>query len=81
MSLFLRLGNKAMNVSGFECCFCKKGIEENKTDPLDMTIVFNEDYKKKTGSFQLLFAHFDCLKNCLHKDNQGYLIKDDEDAE
>ncbi len=66
---------------GSQCCFCKKSIEGNAVDPLDISVVFNEDVKKKTGSFQTFYAHFSCLKERLHKDNQGYLIREDKDDE
>ncbi len=68
-----------MKITGFECCFCKKSIAENSVEPLDITVVFNEDIKQKTGSFQNFYAHFFCLKKKLHKDSQGYLIREDED--
>jgi hypothetical protein len=65
-------------INGFECCFCKQSIEENKVDPVDINIVLNEDMQLKTGSFQNFYCHFDCLKKRLHKDIQGYLVRDDE---
>jgi hypothetical protein len=64
-------------IKGFECCFCKKGIKETKTDPIDINVVFNEDMIKKTGSFQNFYAHFDCFHATLHKDIKGYFVNDD----
>ena len=32
-----------MEINGFECCFCKKDILENKIDPCDINIVINSD--------------------------------------
>jgi len=66
-------------IDGAMCCFCNKGIEENKVDPIDINIVFNEDMLEETGSFQSFYAHFYCLKPTLHKDIQGYLVRVDED--
>ena len=68
-----------MTITEFECCFCKQSIEENRIDPVDINIIFNEDMKHKTGSFQNFYAHFYCLKKRLHKDVQGYMVRDDED--
>jgi hypothetical protein len=65
-------------IKGFECCFCKKSIKETKIDPIDINIVFNEDMIEKTGCFQNFYAHFDCLHERLHKDIQGYFVKEDE---
>lgn len=31
----------------FQCCFCKMGIKETKTDPIDINIILNEDNIKK----------------------------------
>ncbi len=56
----------------------KKDIEENKVDPVDINIIFNENMKIKSGSFQNFYAHFYCLKEKLHKDVRGYLVRDDE---
>lgn len=67
-----------MEIVGFECCFCKKSIKEDLTDPLDLRVTFNEDIKENTGSFQIFSAHFECLKSKLHEDVQGYLIRDDD---
>jgi hypothetical protein len=70
---------KIMKITGFECCFCKKSIEEDSVDPIDINIVFNEDMINKTGSFQNFYAHFKCLKEKLHESMRGYLIREDED--
>ncbi len=67
-----------MKIKGFECCFCKKSINENQVEPVDISIVFNEDVKKKTGAMQLFYSHFDCLRDRLHKDNRGYLVREDD---
>lgn len=66
-------------IDGVMCCFCNKEIEENKTDPLDINIIYNEDMLQKTGTFRNFYAHFYCLKPTLHKDIQGYLVRTDED--
>ncbi len=62
-----------MNISGVECCFCKKNIERN--DALDVKVYFNSITKEK--DFQLFFTHFDCFKTKLHPSLQGYFIRDD----
>lgn len=64
-----------MNNWAFNCCICNQTIIENKVDPIDINIVFNEDMKLKTGSFQNFYAHFDCLKKFLHKNMQGYFVR------
>ena len=63
----------------FSCCFCNESIIENKVDPVDINVVLNEDMQKKNGSFQNFYAHFDCFKQKLHRDIQGYLLKEDQD--
>lgn len=65
-----------MKVTGFECCFCKKSIEENEIDPCDINIIINSEMKKdpKERSSQTFYSHFECLKEKLHKDIQGYFI-------
>ena len=64
-------------ITGFECCFCKKGIEKTRDDPVDMNLILNEDMQNRTGIFQNFYAHFLCLKSKLHKDVQGYFIGND----
>lgn len=66
-------------ISGFQCCFCGKGIEETSDNPVDIKVVLNSDFKNETDSFQLFYAHFICLKTKLHKSVQGFFIGDDED--
>lgn len=63
-------------ITGFECCFCKKRIEENKVDPCDINIVINSEMQKSCNnrSSQNFWCHFECLKEKLHKDIQGYFI-------
>jgi hypothetical protein len=68
-----------MKITGFQCCFCAKGIKEDRVDPLDINIIFNEDMKNNSGSFQNFYAHFSCLKEKLHTTMQGYLVRDDEE--
>jgi hypothetical protein len=68
-----------MNKMSFQCCFCAKGIEENKVDPIDINIVFNEDMKMGSRSFRNFYAHFYCFKEKLHKSTQGYLVRSDEE--
>ncbi len=62
----------------YRCCFCNKSVDENLVDPLDINIIFNEDMVKKTGSFQNFYAHFECLKDKLHPNVKGYLVRTDE---
>lgn len=66
-----------MKLSDFECCICKKTIAYSAVDPVDLKITLNEDFEKETGQFQLLYAHFQCLKQILHKDVQTYLVGED----
>jgi hypothetical protein len=54
------------NKPGFTCCFCNQGIIENQTDPIYITVGFNEDSIYKTEDKQLFFAHYDCFKQNLH---------------
>ena len=61
------------------CCFCNHGVIENKTDPIDVKVTFNEDIKQKTKTFQLFFAHFDCFKEKLHPSIEGYFVKEEEE--
>jgi len=73
-------------ITGFECCFCKKDIGENCVDPCDITIITNtgrarKGYKDECS--QQFYCHIDCLRNALHKDVRGYLVIDnclDDDA-
>jgi hypothetical protein len=68
-----------MEEFGFSCCFCNQGIIENKTDPVDIKIILNEDVLKKTGCEQIFYAHFNCFKEKLHQYFKGYFVKDNED--
>jgi hypothetical protein len=63
----------------FKCCFCNEGILENNVDPIDISIVLNEDMQKNNGSSQSFYAHFNCFKQKLYKDLQGYLVTDNPD--
>jgi len=64
------------NKLGTECCFCKKSIEPNKIDPCNISILAQWD-KPKTEQVDINFwCHFDCFKAKLHKDMQGYFLKD-----
>jgi hypothetical protein len=67
-----------MKITGFECCFCKKSIEENEIDPCDINIIINSEMKKgpKERCSQNFYSHFQCLKERLHKDIQGYFVLD-----
>jgi hypothetical protein len=65
-----------MKITGFECCFCKKDIIENDVDPCDLNIILNSEMKKLANdrSSLNLYSHFDCLKEKLDKNMQGYLL-------
>ena len=62
-----------IDIRGFQCCFCTNSIVENKVDPVDMKLICNDDLKNKTDTFQLLYAHFDCLGGKVHESLRGYL--------
>jgi len=70
-----------MNKFNFQCCFCNEGIAENKVDPIDISIIFNEDMLLKTGATQDFWAHFYCLQEKLHPYMKGYLIRTDKENE
>lgn len=65
-----------MEITGFECCFCTKSIEESYLNPVDINIIINGEMKKnkKERSAQNFYSHFDCLKQKLHKDFKGYFV-------
>ncbi len=63
---------------GFMCCFCNQGIIENKTDPIDINVIQNEDKQNKTGCDQSFFAHFNCFKEKLHRYFKGYFIQESD---
>lgn len=65
---------------GVRCCFCNQGIKESAVDPLDISVISNEE-KGNPDSFQLFYAHFICFKQKLHKDIQGYFVSENDDNE
>ena len=68
-----------MEITGFECCFCKKGIEESNVDPCDINIIINSEMKKNANdrSSQNFYSHFGCLQEKLHVDIRGYLVNNE----
>ena len=65
----------------FSCCFCNQGIIENKTDPLDVNIMQNDDVQNNTRTSQSFYAHFYCFKEKLHHFPKTYFIKFEDDDE
>ncbi|MDP3889219.1 MAG: hypothetical protein Q8Q25_01595 [bacterium] len=64
-----------MNKLKFTCCFCNQGIVPNEIDPCDINIVACYDKPQKDKPSQSFYCHFDCLKERLHKNIQGYFLK------
>jgi ribosome-associated translation inhibitor RaiA len=64
-----------VDLNGYECCFCKKEIQETRNDPVDINIVLHEDMIQKTEAAQSFYAHIACLYERLHQDVRGYCIK------
>ncbi len=52
---------ESAELNGFECCFCKKSIQETRNDPVEINIVLNEDMIQKTEVSQSFYAHIPCL--------------------
>lgn len=46
----------------FQCCFCGKGIDKNRWEPLTLDI-----YEPAGRSQQLLWSHVDCLSQHLNE--------------
>lgn len=63
-----------IDIRGFQCCFCTNSIVENKVDPVDMKLICNDDLKNKTDTFQLLYAHFNCLNEKMDESIRRYLV-------
>ena len=45
------------------CCFCKKNIESNKTDPCGINFVINIDKSQNKQLGKKFFCHLICFKN------------------
>ncbi len=69
-----------MEITGFECCFCKKSIEESYLNPVDINIIVNAEMQKskKDRGSQNFYSHFDCLRDKLHRDIKGYLVANND---
>jgi hypothetical protein len=65
-----------ISIRGFQCCFCINSIEENKVDPVDIKLIFNDDMKNQADTFQLFYAHFNCLNEKLYPPVRDYLLSD-----
>lgn len=66
---------RELELEGFECCFCKKDIQESRNDPIDINIVLHEEAQQENGTSQSFYAHITCLYERLHEDVRGYLLK------
>jgi hypothetical protein len=66
------------NLNGFECCYCRKPIEESNVDPLDINLITNAEIKKpkEDRSWQNFYSHYDCFRKTLHPGLQGTMIED-----